>query len=1383
MENNSQIAPVESTLSELPFNSLSWEVFERLCRDLTVEYFTDHLINVRIHLSRGHKQDGIDISGFHKVYKKYVHIQAKNYEKFAARNITSVVKKFEEGEHYEDCKIFVLAVSVATVNRTYEQELKEITKRFLDNGKEFILWDSTALNLILTKYAQIVFDTFDKGDIDRPYYIKAFNGTRAFQDIIIRPKRKLYICPEHYVSRLLLYEDKSVIKKCTLIEAIKSSSDNILLKSAATIGKTVELEYLAHHFSVHETDSYFPILISLKNYVNQSIDELLKDNFDIRWKQISPTQLLVILDGFDEIKSEERDTFLRYIDAFIVSNPLVRIVLSSRANFITGNTTLESFKDYTLNEFGADEIQLFVSKTLDVEHHIHFFAIIEKQSISQWINSPYNLANFVKLYKINPNKLPQTRVELISSILESHYQRDFKKSRIDAVQQLQRRSIIQKLALSYNLFGVNSVCLEELLSIFDNEAVEIIKSTSFIKFSETSIIFNHNVLQEFLAAKFLSSKGFNEIIEIICFKPNYTKIKPKWFNTVALLIDILSNNPQRLQEIVKFICEKEHTLLKEVEYSFFSTSLKREIFKILAVNSDRIYGHFLYEDKIAQICSLCDDEDILDYLLMITKTADGYNLHIYLRLLMELEGVLVNDYEDEIKEVLFSILDNIKSDNKAKSLVYQVLTRLKILDSTLANRSLINLQNNQDYDFIDKVIGYLNLFPNHEDFIEVYLDVLSDWQQRKIIGITPNIFKGILQFQTPVALHKIITFLDDQKNKIFHRDYVLTQSYYRAEGFFKILARNLSYAYKIDKVIFEKVLYFLKNVSTNGYEREIKELFKFFFLTKTNRKAFWLLWRNRSGKYFPFRYMAALLFDEIILKEILKNLKEGELENDELWEVIHGLNQAGEFTSSEYLREEANKISRNYFQYEEKVNYQAVQDERIRRDVELLLSKNKFKMEVEAVFIYLGKDTISVDEIFTYEGYWRVSDNNIMSIFLRKWCKRLQRNVTKTELLQSLEVNEKAWRKMIIEELSTFDKKYFDAKAISYIQSWSDETALTLDLTNQIQATEDGFRIRNSESIFFAKFFLKDIIQVEKEKQLELLCLDVITQLMSQNRDNQKNETITEKVIRLQGEDMVKTQLLKKLADKTTSIVVLENHVEWCKRLKLEEAVPLIVDIIKRYPQRESYLMSSMVNTYCELGGDISSLKFILEQFNKYIDFHWLVLQKMVLTGRFKQKVKKILIDNADVNETDENLLKVANLLMEIGEVEGLVFFIKWYKTQAHLPDSWFSPSLVTFQFNAVFPMLYDLLCFVVGKKLDSTRGNNPIREILISLKPIAFRNEEDFMKCMANFTSLSKSDTVLEENIYSLKSSIYNFESEYYLEKREFEEFRNVAIFFQSYH
>ena len=51
-------------------------------------------------------------------------------------------------------------------------------------------------------------------------------------------------------------------------------------------------------------------------------------------KKVSKSKLLILLNGSDEVKTDERENFLRRLDAFAESNQTVNLIISTRTNFV-----------------------------------------------------------------------------------------------------------------------------------------------------------------------------------------------------------------------------------------------------------------------------------------------------------------------------------------------------------------------------------------------------------------------------------------------------------------------------------------------------------------------------------------------------------------------------------------------------------------------------------------------------------------------------------------------------------------------------------------------------------------------------------------------------------------------------------------------------------------------------------------------------------------------------------------------------------------------------------------------------------------------------------------------------------------------------------------
>src|SRR6266853_4540124 len=90
------IAPPTVTREQtLPFGSLSWENFERLCFRLA--HRTGDVEDARIYGERGQAQEGIDLYVRHAT-AEYDTWQCKRYQDFARTDLVEAVTKFLEGD-------------------------------------------------------------------------------------------------------------------------------------------------------------------------------------------------------------------------------------------------------------------------------------------------------------------------------------------------------------------------------------------------------------------------------------------------------------------------------------------------------------------------------------------------------------------------------------------------------------------------------------------------------------------------------------------------------------------------------------------------------------------------------------------------------------------------------------------------------------------------------------------------------------------------------------------------------------------------------------------------------------------------------------------------------------------------------------------------------------------------------------------------------------------------------------------------------------------------------------------------------------------------------------------------------------------------------------
>lgn len=116
--------PVQSTIMMLPFGSLTWENFERLCYQLALSQGVfDH---VALYGKQGQAQEGIDIFA-RKPDGRYVVWQAKRYATYKPSNLKTAVETFLAGRWVERTDTFVIAVQASLDSTKLQDEIERQT--------------------------------------------------------------------------------------------------------------------------------------------------------------------------------------------------------------------------------------------------------------------------------------------------------------------------------------------------------------------------------------------------------------------------------------------------------------------------------------------------------------------------------------------------------------------------------------------------------------------------------------------------------------------------------------------------------------------------------------------------------------------------------------------------------------------------------------------------------------------------------------------------------------------------------------------------------------------------------------------------------------------------------------------------------------------------------------------------------------------------------------------------------------------------------------------------------------------------------------------------------------------------------------------------------
>lgn len=210
-------------------------------------------------------------------------------------------------------------------------------------------------------------------------------NSEIFFEYPLIQKRK-YLPIKDYIPRKLLKQDRVNEYQqhnvdTSLIELFENSDKplKITLKSIAGDGKTSELKQLAYHFSfIDSPDSLFPILIRLKDYINEDLYDLLR-TYCKDWEKINQKRILIIFDGYDEVKDTVKDDLNKRISRLADTHPLINIVVSSRNNGM--QQEIEQFDIYYLQKLSFyGEVYQYIYKKLQ-NRNVAFNRLIQHNKL------------------------------------------------------------------------------------------------------------------------------------------------------------------------------------------------------------------------------------------------------------------------------------------------------------------------------------------------------------------------------------------------------------------------------------------------------------------------------------------------------------------------------------------------------------------------------------------------------------------------------------------------------------------------------------------------------------------------------------------------------------------------------------------------------------------------------------------------------------------------------------------------------------------------------------------------------------------------------------------------------------------------------------------
>ena len=1136
-----------------------------------------------------------------------------------------------------------------------------------------------------------------------------------------------------------LYEETTY----DLVEILKEKNKVILIGDAG-IGKTSELKRIANYFSDKKT-IYYPFCISLNTYIEQDIEDL----FNPSWKEIPSSALLFILDGFDEIESKYKRNFVKQIELFSGKYPEVTILLSCRTNFYKAETAENSgifagFKSYFLKKLDKGQINEYSNNELGSKAK-RFLRSIEKKKIDDLVAIPFYLIELVNLFK-DTDSLPVDRATIVEKLIQSRMNFDIK--HFKNYLELKKQKIIafenlKVIALIMETLGRNYIDDQEYkLIIVEEGSRELLSHCTAWKkcFNGQSSItwqFEHNNIQEFLAADQLKAFTFSSIKSFIAFAPDFVKIIPSWVNTISFLLSIIQSN-----ELIDWILEIEPEIVIKFEPDRVEENRRVQIIKDI-FNSYRSKKIGIDNDRFrhGELGNFCNSVQLIDFLIEAgSKEKDPMVISNAISIIWEMEIPFLR--KKEIETLLVYIILDQDSPGFLKNRTLTVLADSKLVSESVANKIVSALKNETK----DWIRSGLYKFLIKSSFVDRHIDVFLDGIQyigsrtSRLLNEQMNLRAGLQKAYKPKALRSIISHITQSDAEsirfLFGQDLHIT----------RIVEHSIS-AHHNEASLYTDMLelfVFVKKQFLDG----TKVVGNFFLKTNTQANAFKELFNKGIRKNGD---LLAILADKENLEYVTQKYREKKLDQTEVQEFLYCLN----FNNYEFYEQyfaSLNTEFENRFEKRQQIDYEKIRKKQNIKDIALLFNKDEFLKEIKLIFKDSSLETLNHKYFFdlqtdfgTEKKYANVVTKKLSKLFLKKEASLeealLKMNSLDWESFWTTEIYEKLTNNPNESILSDTQKDEIIAWVYKQISSVNFKNAITKTGSSSIS-------INYKETIIWF-FFKKFKLEFSEDILLDMLSFDFEGDIIP----------YLEKILDI---DQITSQILENIYNGDLCEAVLENHLKFCQRHKTKDIIEFALDEVV---YSKSYLRSLALELICELSLNLNRLMEKLPSIPD--DFKWNIIDKLVESKN--SKIEAYLSQIFETGKKNEKY-RVSIYLIKFQSIKAIAFYIGELKKLKIFTRTFYdnSPLGLVSDIKAI-PLILDLFKYNLTNTIETEdkHGFDTIERLVNrALTTIALNEDQNFIIVKETVESFIKDHIDEHESVKWLYSLIEKIEMQYYINK-----------------
>jgi predicted NACHT family NTPase len=1136
------------------------------------------------------------------------------------------------------------------------------------------------------------------------------------------------------------------------ITTVIERSRRIVLLGDAGVGKTTELKRVAWYFSKDDSP-FYPFFIPLNIYVNQNITELLPPS----WSDIPESQLLVILDGLDEIEAKNKNDAIRRIEFFSQQHQSAHIIISCRTNFYKSGTeqssgTLSGFSGYVLLDLDGTEIKKYIETRIDGRAG-DFIGIVDRNQLKELLKIPFYLVHLVELFAAS-GSLPQSRAEIFDKLLIARMELDLKHFRTTRELDEKRQTIIaclERLALGMEALGRNYITDDEFEKLVADESTQsLLRYCTTWKNREGETItwqFEHNNFQEYLAARVLSRQSLETIKHFISFEPDHRRIIPSWLNTISFLLGISNDH-----DLFKWIIDNQPEVAVRMEPEKIDTAIRVRIFKEI-FNKYKSMQISIDREKYrySELAKFGQSNEVIEFLLTEIEGATHYTTVTNAIELLSNMNIPYNQKEPTSK-LLVGLAVNRNNNQYVRNRAMLALADLK-LNSPEVISTVVEATRSSENDWVRYALYYLLCNSDYlDENIDIFLEGIKymrydlysiEEREARLADEHWYLETGIKNAKSPIALTKILTCFKENPRDL---------TYVFFEEMLSTIAENCASAHAEESAIFDLVMELFVVLATEHLDKEAKALIPFFDKTDTRLQAFQKACARRKEEEHSFIILAALA-DMKCIEFFARQYEEHNITDDDVWAFQSYL---GWKNPDLYLpfNERINKKSRNKFILRPKRDFEVERKQRRQCDINLLFDKQTFMKEIKLIFDTEQKQIFTAQELLDIETHrWDSPYFSDLAIHTLR--------VIAGEQAVSLEdatkeVNSWDWNSFCVgkihEYLNRGNEADLSPEQQDWIARWCYSNLCKVHFKTAL-VTKPGGKMNTSWLAIWLWYFLRKLnLTYPKDVLLDMLSFDWFERYQMLGIEYLE--------ARLNKRDMDE-RIVANLQDGIQNDFVLKNHIDYCKRHNIKEVLPFALREIPS-TSTDKELRRLALETACEMCETLSDLEQLLLQVLD--DVKWDVVEQLV--KRNSAYCRTFLLD-ALASGNEQEQLRAAEYLMEQQDLRGLEYYIEWIKRHKELPrtSSETCPLRSLRSLDSV-PLIIELLNVSYQ---DHFARDHEFRSIILdTLTAVALQSERHYIKVKQTVEDFIKKHLSILENVNFLHAFLEKLEQRYYIGKSQ---------------